>query len=607
MTVSSDSEQYNKTSTGHRSLSLLTEQFQKATAACLRALSIHPDAEVSYGLIPHHDGHKKVRLTVFSKGEWEFYRHFLRGESDSAASRLRFHDPVLHSGFQPESYLGREILEAFELVRNETMAARDFKGVKDNIQQRYKHAIQPEIATDQPPLHRIIQMLGWHAIFARTGVNEDLAALIHPLLAKSLQKHLTPLTQALTSQKDFALCVMQILREIGIEADQNQNPAENESPAQNDPPKDDSAPDPAEAANDPDQPQQNQNSSAEESLANQIEQNAQKPPAAESDQQTASPLPLSRFWESQGRIEYQAFTTEFDETARAEDLCAANELVNLRQSLDQYLLHMPQIVTRLANKLQRKLQAQQLRHWDFNQEEGAIDPTRLPRLVTDPMAQHIYRRERQTNFNDTVVSLLLDNSGSMRGRPIILAALSADILARTLERCGVKVEILGFTTKSWKGGQPYEKWIAAGKPPHPGRLNDLRHIIYKSADTPWRRCKQNLGVMLREGLLKENIDGEALLWAHRRLLGRTEKRKILMVISDGAPVDDLTTSANGGIYLERHLRAVINWIETKSPVELVAIGIGHDVTRYYQNAVTIADVEQLGPVMLGQLGALFEQ
>ena len=295
------------------------------------------------------------------------------------------------------------------------------------------------------------------------------------------------------------------------------------------------------------------------------------------------------------------------EVIEADELCDPEELTRLRQMLDQQLAHLQGVIARLANRLQRRLLAKQTRSWEFNLEEGMLDTARLARIIANPTHSLSYKREKDTDFRDTVVTLLIDNSGSMRGRPISVAAMSADILARSLERCGVKVEILGFTTRMWKGGQSREKWIADGKPASPGRLNDLRHIVYKNADMPWRRARKNLGLMLREGILKENIDGEALLWAHNRLLARSEQRRILMVISDGAPVDDSTLSVNPGNYLERHLRQVIEYVETRSPVELLAIGIGHDVTRYYRRAVTIVDAEQLGGTMMDKLTELFEE
>ena len=315
--------------------------------------------------------------------------------------------------------------------------------------------------------------------------------------------------------------------------------------------------------------------------------------------------PSQPFSEINEKVDYKVYTTEFDEETSADELCDEAELDRLRAFLDKQLAHLQGVVGRLANRLQRRLMAQQNRAWDFDLEEGYLDPARLSRLIMDPMQPLSYKMERDTNFRDTVVTLVIDNSGSMRGRPITVAATCADILARTLERCGVKVEILGFTTKAWKGGQAREKWLQNGKPGSPGRLNDLRHIVYKSADAPWRRARRNLGLMMREGLLKENIDGEALIWAHQRLLRRPEQRQILMMISDGAPVDDSTLSVNSGNYLERHLRAVIEEIETRSPVELLAIGIGHDVTRYYRRAVTIVDAEELAGAMTEQLAELF--
>ncbi|MNJ40014.1 Aerobic cobaltochelatase subunit CobT [compost metagenome] len=303
---------------------------------------------------------------------------------------------------------------------------------------------------------------------------------------------------------------------------------------------------------------------------------------------------------------YRAFTTAFDETVDAADLCDPTELDRLRALLDAQLSTLGSVVSRLANKLQRRLLAQQNRSWMFDLEEGMLDTARLTRVITDPTSPLSFKMESESPFRDTVVTLLLDNSGSMRGRPIMVASVCADILARTLERCGVKVEILGFTTRAWKGGQSREAWISAGKPANPGRLNDLRHIIYKAADAPWRRAKKNLGLMMREGLLKENIDGEALTWAHERLLARPEQRRILMVISDGSPVDDSTQSANSALYLDKHLRQVIERIETQSTVELIAIGIGHDVTRWYRRALTIVDVEQLAGAMTEKLAELFE-
>jgi cobaltochelatase CobT len=330
--------------------------------------------------------------------------------------------------------------------------------------------------------------------------------------------------------------------------------------------------------------------------------------AREEDEGGMLPVRPNRPWtDLPGEFDYKVYTTQFDETVSATELCDDEELTRLRAYLDTQLKGLQGVVTRLANRLQRRLMAQQSRSWDFDQEEGLLDAARLARVIVSPGHSLSYKIERDTEFKDTIVTLLIDNSGSMRGRPISIAAISADVLARTLERCGVKSEILGFTTRAWKGGQSREAWLQGGKPPQPGRLNDLRHIVYKQADEPWRRARKSLGLMMREGLLKENIDGEALLWAHSRLLARQEDRRILMVISDGAPVDDSTLSVNSAGYLEQHLRKVIEWIEKQSPIQLVAIGIGHDVTRYYRRAVTIMDVEQLGGTIIEQLADLFEE
>jgi cobaltochelatase CobT len=326
------------------------------------------------------------------------------------------------------------------------------------------------------------------------------------------------------------------------------------------------------------------------------------PAEDDGDPPTAPP----QFPDSEASKDYRIYSRMHDEQILAEELCDEQELERLRSYLDKQLEPLKGAVSRLANKLQRRLQAQQNRSWEFDLEEGILDAGRLARVVTNPMTPLSFKMENDTEFKDTVVTLLIDNSGSMRGRPISIAAISADVLARTLERCNVKVEILGFTTKAWKGGQAREDWLKEGRPANPGRLNDLRHIIYKGADSPWRRARRNLGLMMREGLLKENIDGEALEWAHNRMRNRPEQRKIMMVISDGAPVDDSTLSVNPSNYLERHLRDVIDMIERKSPVELLAIGIGHDVTRYYERAVTITDVEQLAGAMTEQLAALFD-
>jgi cobaltochelatase CobT len=352
------------------------------------------------------------------------------------------------------------------------------------------------------------------------------------------------------------------------------------------------------------QPEEMEGEAAEDDGTDESEEDAA---AAEGEDRPGGPQPRRERAMPDSEHIYRAYTRSFDEEISAEDLCDADELARLRQQLDQQLQHLQGVISKLANRLQRRLLAQQTRAWEFDLEEGMLDAGRLSRVVVNPLLALSYKRELDTEFRDTVVTLLIDNSGSMRGRPITVAAMCGDILARTLERCAVKVEVLGFTTRAWKGGQSRERWVQDGKPRNPGRLNDLRHIIYKAADAPWRRARKNLGLMLREGLLKENIDGEALLWAYRRLLMRSEHRRILMVISDGAPVDDSTLSVNPGNYLEKHLREVIRDIESREMVELIAIGIGHDVTRYYRRAVTIVDAEELGGTMMKKLTELFDE
>ena len=420
-------------------------------------------------------------------------------------------------------------------------------------------------------------------------------------------RNLKNLADVKADQELFGKVLKNVLRDLGFadelgEAEQDEMSGEEESEGEEQAPEADAAADDHSSAGD----EAPEEGSEEEEMGEPSDEKAEGEEAEAEMGEDAANAPAQAAQMRQQSL-YSVYSMDFDEIVPAEDLCSSDELARLRKYLDQQLEHLHGIVTRLANRLQRRLMAQQKRSWNFDLEEGHLDTARLARAISTPLSPLTYKMEREMNFQDTVVSLLLDNSGSMRGRPITVAALCADILARTLERCGVRVEVLGFTTRRWKGGRAREKWIEAQKPPHPGRLNELRHIIYKNADTPWRRARRNLGLMMREGLLKENIDGEALLWAHQRLIMRKEERRILMVISDGAPVDDATLSANAANYLERHLRFVIQDIETHSPVELLAIGIGHDVTRYYGRAVTIVDAEELGSAMMGEMANLFDE
>ncbi|KJS11818.1 MAG: cobalt chelatase, partial [Hoeflea sp. BRH_c9] len=517
----------------------------------------------------------------------------------------------------------RAVYDAVEQARVEAIGARRMTGVGDNLtsmlEDKYQRAnYQGIVNREDAPLEEAVALMVREKLTGRAPPQSSgqVVELWRDFIEGKAGAVLDSLEGSVENQQAFARVVREMLSAMEMAEDYGD---------------DDGAQDDQDEVSDEDQPrsqEENDQSSqedagsdaapAEESETSDEQMDTGEMDGAEagdddtiddSDDDAETPGETRKssdpFADLNARIDYKVFTTAFDEEIAAEELCEEAELERLRAFLDKQLAHLQGVVGRLANRLQRRLMAQQNRAWDFDLEEGYLDSARLTRMIIDPMQPLSFKMERDTSFRDTVVTLLIDNSGSMRGRPITVAATCADILARTLERCGVKVELLGFTTKAWKGGQAREKWLTGGKPPTPGRLNDLRHIIYKSADAPWRRARRNLGLMMREGLLKENIDGEALMWAHSRLARRPEQRKILMMISDGAPVDDSTLSVNPGNYLERHLRAVIEEIETRSPVELLAIGIGHDVTRYYRRAVTIVDAEELAGAMTEQLAALF--
>ena len=546
----------------------------------------------------------------------------LRGQADSIALRLACHDDALHRRYAPESAEARAAFDAMEQARVECIGARRMTGVADNIgamlDDRYQRGQFAGIESrEDAPLEDALALMARQRL---TGLPPPphaakIVELWRDVVEERAGGDLDRLSGAVENQKGFA----QIVRELLAHLDMSSGEAPDEAASEDD--RDEPPQNPDESEREDKDDQQSKSASemdtalAAEDSEEEGESDSAEAPYGETEQESdagdaeeaaEARRPSTNAAERSG-ADYQAYTTRFDEIVRAEELCDIEELDRLRAYLDKQLLHLSSVVGRLANRLQRRLMAQQSRSWEFDLEEGMLDPARLPRVIIDPQQPLSFKREKDTDFRDTVVTLLLDNSGSMRGRPITVAATCADILARTLERCGVKVEILGFTTRAWKGGQSREAWIAEGKKPNPGRLNDIRHIIYKAADAPWRRARRNLGLMMREGLLKENIDGEALDWAHRRLLARQEQRRILMMISDGAPVDDSTLSVNPGNYLERHLRQIIHDIETKSPVELIAIGIGHDVTRYYRRAVTIVDAEELGGAMTEKLAELFSE
>jgi cobaltochelatase CobT len=598
------------------------EDFKRNTAACLRAVAGRDEVDVAFVPTAQGLGGKEARLTSPARELTATTVAPTRGEADAIALRLRHHDSGLHGKYRPKNQAAREIYDAVEQSRCEALGMRSMAGVAANLDAKLDESFRNRglanvTDRDDVPLAEVLRVLARSTIAGTQPppASQAMLDLWRPLLGPEVMKDLANLKGLADDQAQFAEGVRELLTHLDVDFqpdedlpdddDQQQNDdAESEQPDARGEGEDQESED----ASGRTEMQEAEDGDAEAGEAQEVE--AEEMMMGEGDEEPGRPgRPPEELDPRLARNEpsYLAFTTEFDETVEAPDLCDADELGRLRQLLDQQLAHLQGVIAKLANRLQRRLMAKQTRSWDFNLEEGLLDTARLARVVVNPMHSLSYKQEKDTEFRDTVVSLLIDNSGSMRGRPISVAAMSADILARTLERCGVKVEILGFTTRMWKGGQARERWIAAGKPANPGRLNDLRHIVYKSADAPWRRARKNLGLMLREGILKENIDGEALLWAHNRLIGRPEQRRILMVISDGAPVDDSTLSVNPGNYLERHLREVITYIENRSPVELIAIGIGHDVTRYYRRAVTIIDAEQLGGAVMEQLAALFDE
>ena len=599
-----------------------TEPFKRAVAGCIRALARKPDLEVAFAAERPGLLGGKVRLPEPLRKLGKAEAAVVRGHADSIALRLACHDPAMHRRLQPAGQQARAVFEAVEQARVEAIGARRMDGVAQNLtamlDERFHRGKFDEI-TDRAdaPIEDALALMVRERL---TGMSPPPAAkrlvdLWRPLIEDRAGSDLDRLEGLVEDQRQFSDVVHDLLDALEMGEDRSHD-SEDEDEGEEDRRKQESGEDGEAADSDEMQRMSMEDTQvSSEDMPDASAEAAEAPTADMADdtdmgdaETPGEPQRPRHFGANEPRgPDYRAFTGKFDETIAAEDLCEAEELDRLRGYLDKQLSHLQGVVARLANRLQRRLMAQQNRSWEFDLEEGQLDPARLSRVIIDPLHALSFKAEKDMRFRDTVVTLLLDNSGSMRGRPITVAATCADILARTLERCGVKVEILGFTTRAWKGGQSREHWLTAGKPANPGRLNDLRHIIYKSADAPWRRARKNLGLMMREGLLKENIDGEALDWAHKRLLARTEQRKILMMISDGAPVDDSTLSVNPGNYLERHLRWIIEEIETRSPVELIAIGIGHDVTRYYRRAVTIVDAEELGGAMTEKLAELFEE
>ena len=596
-----------------------SEAFKRATAGTLRAIGGQKDVQVTFQAGPPQVSETRVRLPQPSRSLPAVEVARLRGAADAAALRLRHHDTAVHAARTPEPREAREVYDALEQARIEVVGARYMGGVAANLRQKLdaeceQAGYERMTRREQLPMAAALALLARERLSGEPPPAAACAVLEQwrSTLAAGADRALDELAAAQDDQGAYTRAARRLLAAYDlaeVEAETEQEDEEAGSDASGDQEQPSEQPPPAPPEQGQGAPEQSLGAESEGASAGEPEQEAtdQEAGVAEGEDRAGGPQQQREPTQAEAGTQYRVFSRQFDEEIAAEALCDADELSRLRQQLDQQLLNLQGVVSRLANRLQRRLMAQQTRAWEFDQEEGILDAGRLARVVVNPMLSLSYKHERDTDFRDTVVSLLIDNSGSMRGRPITVAAMCGDILARTLERCGVKVEILGFTTRAWKGGQSRERWIAAGKPRDPGRLNDLRHIVYKAADMPWRRARRNLGLMLREGLLKENIDGEALAWANRRLLGRRESRRILMVISDGAPVDDSTLSVNSGSYLERHLREVIAEIERGRGIELIAIGIGHDVTRYYRRAVTITDAEELGGTMLAKLSELFDE
>lgn len=603
------------------------ELFKDATAATLRALARQRDVDVYYSAAESAD--RKLSLTQTGRARLPFPgtklslkdRALLRGAADGEGLRLRLHNAELHRKNVPKEEGARAVYDALEQARMEAIGATEMRGVGLNLQEvlsekssrlGYHNLKDRSNETLADALH----------ILAREGLTGEglsegsrkLADLWRPVIEEKLGKDwVRELSGRVADQMAFSLVSKNLLGRLGLLGDdggadgESLQQSDKETESQEDKPnqeeKENNAQSEDQAKGQTEDQGEEDGGSEEESGEGETQQESEAQSAAQrKPSHSLPPDPRSGVGTS-----YNIFTTEFDEVVKAEDLADFEELYRLRELLDKQMVHLQPVVAKLANRLQRKLLARQTRSWKFDLEEGYLDSGKLARVIANPTVPLSFKQERETEFKDTVVCLLLDNSGSMRGRPISIAAMCADVLARTLERCGIKVEILGFTTRAWKGGKSRDLWIASGRPPHPGRLNDIRHIIYKAADVPYRRTRKNLGLMLKEGLLKENIDGEALAWAYNRLAVRSEDRKILMVISDGAPVDDSTLSVNPTNILENDLRHVINWIELIDKVDLTAIGIGHDVTRYYRHAMMVSDVNELGEALINDLSGLFEK
>ena len=599
------------------------DRFRHALAGATRAIARDAEADVMFGSDPAAASGKTARVASPGPSLEPRLVAEARGAADALALKLRHHDPALHEARAPrggENNDARAVFDALETARVEALGARAMDGVRFNLSRLAVARLRTDAITRarsaaEVPLASAVGLIARQRLTGEAPPSAAQAALamVAPWIEEQAGADLDALGLTIDDQGAYATLARRLLEDLDLAAaedradEQPEDGGDDDQGEEEGPDEEDDAEADGGAAGGEMEMRSDSEERDEGDDDGQSEREEEgEASAGDEGAEQAQTSSSRRNWQEAPTSDYREYTRRFDEVVEASELCDPEELNRLRAYLDQQMTQLQGVVTRLANRLARRLMAQQARSWDFDQEEGMLDAARLARVIVSPTHSLSYKIERETDFKDTVVSLLIDNSGSMRGRPISIAATCADIMARTLERCGVATEVLGFTTRAWKGGQSREAWLAEGRPPEPGRLNDLRHIIYKRADQPYRHARRHLGLMMREGLLKENIDGEALIWAHNRLLARPEERRILLVISDGAPVDDSTASANSGVYLEKHLRTVIGWIESRSNVELAAIGIGHDVTRYYTRAVTIMDAEQLGGALIDQLASLFD-
>ena len=582
------------------------EILKEAISAATRALSQDPELEVGFGGMPATGNKLVLSNPPSKKSDLASYR----GEADSLACSKRFSDKNIHP--DTGSLKINKLINSMEDIRVEILGSLKYEGVASNLKAKFENKCKSVLLLEEGKEELLEPALeAWlRQLLLRDKLSTTQSKIIKPWKKSLNEKELQFKKEFLESLEDqigFSETARRLLHELGIDIEDKEKEEDQDT---NDSQDSDAEEDEANTAEEEmsQEPDMSQEMDSPELSEEEMElEESDEDSIVDEDQEALTNSSwLERLVEQTLNFEYKVYSRDFDEESLAEEMCSPEELQRLRRHLDQLMGPSKSTISKLAHRLQRFLMAQQNRSWEFNKEEGLLDSSSLHKIILDPVTPLSYKIEKDTEFRDTVVSILVDSSGSMRGRSMTVAAICADIISTTLERCNVKTEVLGFTTKQWKGGESRKRWVEAGKPENPGRLNDLRHIVFKSADTSWRRGQKNFGLMLREGLLKENVDGEALIWAHDRLVKRQEQRKILMVISDGAPVDDSTLSTNPNNYLDLHLRQVIHSIETQSPVKLIAIGIGHDVTRYYQKAVTIHRAEELGGVMLDQLTDLFK-